>query len=214
VVAAQHFGPAIWRMASVILAVGIGFQLLRLWLKSRRTRVYTQLCRVLPLHACKPGRGVSVPELAAVTQHARGKWKGYKVHVFENVSDVVESGAPTATQTCILLTKRNWNLPVFTIEPRSMATSLRQHVDKNKGLFFPKDEVFTTTCFVDGPDREAVQRTLTVEATRHLRNNKHVHVESRGHVLLVYKSETLLSARSTLNLLELAIGFADGLAKP
>ena len=197
--------------ARIIVVIAVGFQLLRRWLHSRRPKAYGRLRRELHLHACEP-EDSDLPELRATTQHIRGDHEGYEVRIFENVSDLVEPGYPTATQTYLMLAKPGWHLPAFTIEPRTMATNLRQHVDGNKGLFFPKDERFTVTCFVDGPDPDAIRATLAIAATKHLRDNKQIYVESRGDALLFYQSEKLLSARGARRLLQFAVAFTDGLA--
>ena len=197
--------------ARIIVVIAVGFQLLRRWLHSRRPKAYGRLRRELHLHACEP-EDSDLPELRATTQHIQGDHEGYEVRIFENVSDLVEPGYPTATQTYLMLAKPGWHLPAFTIEPRTMATNLRQHVDGNKGLFFPKDERFTVTCFVDGPDPDAIRATLAIAATKHLRDNKQIYVESRGDALLFYQSEKLLSARGARRLLQFAVAFTDGLA--
>jgi hypothetical protein len=200
--------------AVAIAVIAVGLQLLRLFLRSRRPSAYRKLCQQLDLYPCEPEHGLALPELNETTEHIQGEHDGYQVHIFENATDTVVPGASTEAQTCIAIAKPGWNLPLFTIEPRSIATNLRQHVDKNKGLFFPRDELFTASCFVDGPDRKAVQSALTPEATQHLRGNRHVHMESRGGALLVYRSEELLSANQARRLLEQAVDFADGLGIP
>jgi hypothetical protein len=202
----------LWRMAAAIVVIAAAFQLLRILLRLRRPRTYARLCRELDLHACPPEPAKGFPELNPVTQHIQGTHAGYECRIFENVSDVVEPGAPTYSQTQILLTKPNWILPAFTIEPRSMATNLRAKIENNKGLFFPRDEAFTKACFVDSHDETAVRSVLVAEATRHLRGNHDIHVDCRENALLFYKSDTLLSASATKRLVEQAIRFADGLA--
>ncbi|MBT3288901.1 MAG: hypothetical protein HN380_16250, partial [Victivallales bacterium] len=62
------------------------------------------------------------------------------------------------------------------------------------------------------PDPDAIRATLAIAATKHLRDNKQLYVESRGEALLFYQSEKLLSARDVRSLLQFAVAFTDGLA--
>ena len=207
----EHPAWLILYSATCVVAVSAGFQLLRRWRAGRRAKVYERLCRSLRLSVYVPRKApAEVPEMAATTQHVWGTWNNHRLHIFEDVSDHVEPGGSIATQTHVLLARPGWRYPRFLIEPRSMATNWRQKIDQRKGLFFPKDEAFTTSCFVDGPDHAAIRAALTPGAMRLLRGNRRVYVDCRGDVLLFYESEILLSARRLERLLALRARLRQG----
>jgi hypothetical protein len=198
-------------LAVAMMGLGVGAQLLRRWGKNRRRGVYDRLAAELGFSANPPVADPVVPELAAATLHLSGECDGFLVRIVENASDYIEEGQPLEAQTSLVLSRADWRLPLFKVEPRSFATGLRQKVDGNKGMFFPKDEHFTLTCFVDGPDQNAIRACLVPAATAMMRDNKRLYVESRGSALLVYESEKQLSVKRTRELLGWALAFAQAL---
>lgn len=198
-------------LAGVMMGFGVAAQLLRRWGKSRRGDMYDRLAKELGFRPEPPAADPEVPELAAATLRLAGEREGFQVRVFENASDYVEEGQPLEAQTTLMLWRPGWRLPRFTVEPRSFATGMRQKVDGNKGLFFPRDEHFTLSSFVDGPDPSAIRACLVPAATALLRGNKRLFVDSRGPALLVFESEKQLSARRIHALLDKALRLANAL---
>ena len=198
-------------LAVVMIGFGVAAQLLRRWGKSRRGDMYDRLATELGFRPEPPAADPEVPELAAATLRLAGEREGFHVRVFENASDYIEEGQALEAQTTLMLWRPGWRLPRFTIEPHSFATGMRQKVDGNKGMFFPKDEHFTLSCFVDGPDHNATRACLVPAATALLRDNKRLYVDSRGSALLVFESEKQLPARRIHALLDKALHLAKEL---
>lgn len=198
----------VFLLAVVMMGFGVAAQLLRRWGRSRRAELYDRLAAELGFRAEPAGEDPDTPELAAATLHLAGEHGGFHVRLFENASDYIEEGQPIEEQTVLMLSRPGWRLPRFTVEPRSFATGMRQKVDGNKGMFFPKDEHFTLSSFVDGPDPAAIRACLVPGATALLRDNKRLYVDSRGSCLLLFESEKLLSARQVHSLLDQALRVA------
>ncbi len=201
----------VFLLAGVMMGFGVAAQLLRRWGKSRRGGMYDRLAKELGFRLEPPGDDPEVPELAAATLHLVGECEGFRVRVFENASDYIEEGQPLEAQTTLMLSRPGWRLPRFTVEPRSFATGMRQKVDGNKGMFFPRDEHFTLSSFVDGPDHNAIRACLAPAATALLRDNKRLYLDSRGSALLVFESEKQLSVRRVHALLDKALLLVKGM---
>jgi len=200
----------------VCLLVGI----LLVWkLKyTRRSSIYARLakdCGFQPvfdptLHA-NPD---DFPELNVCTRCLRAMMDNFQVLIFENDELKVEVGGPPETQTYVMITHPSLNLPRFLMEPRSAALKMRTKIEMNKGMFFPKNELFTKNNFVDGPDRKAVSEAISPEFLALFRHNTSLTVEGRGSALLLYRLEVLASYKTILQRMDTARSAVVALTTP
>ncbi|MCK5802439.1 MAG: hypothetical protein KAI66_06385 [Lentisphaeria bacterium] len=195
----------------------VGIHLVWKLRRARRSSIYARLVKNCGLQPVSP-HALHVdpddfPELNVCTRCLRATVDGFEVAVFENDDIEVEEGGPPETQTYVMVTHPSLNLPHFLVEPRSAALKMRTKIEKNKGIFFPKDELFTKNNFVDGPDRDAVKAMLSPEFLAMFHHNT-ITIEGRGSALLVYRPEVLAGYKVVQERMDIACRAARILLGP
>lgn len=199
-------------LVPVLIGLGAGVQLVRRWLQAQRPKTYERLAAELGFALIPRKPDDPLPELGAATLHIAGEYEGFGVRIVENATDYIEEGQPLETQTTLILSREGWTLPRFTVEPLTGAVDLRRRIERNRGIFFKKDERFGQRWYVDGPDPDAIRACLFPAATTLLRDSKPIYLDSREDCLLVFLTEKLLSVKQTRRLLDRAIALANALS--
>jgi len=200
--------------ALVVGAVVVVFAVLNRVHRYRRARVYNALRRH-PYSVTAPSdRGpiAAVPEFEMATYHARMQHRDLCIDIFENVDFHIRPGDPTETQTTVMITLPGPGLPDFTIEPVSAAIEMRMKIEKRHGVTVSGDQSFTDFNLVTATDPEPARHLLKqADITPLLQRNRTLTLESRGHRLVLFEAERLMSCKRSVSVVDLGVEFAHRL---
>lgn len=193
----------------------------RLWherRKQRRRTLYRNLERRLPyLLPTAPDRDLDTMPKGSLRLHCDLRLSGtrnqFRINIFEHLEHYREPGAPICTQTMIELHRDDWHPPRFEIYPRTWGNRLLNTMLQRETYTLGLDPEVAYRNLVETPDGPAFTRCLGPALFTPLRRNRTLSIECNGHLLRLWRPETLMQERDLLEGIDIGLDLAHALAE-